>query len=82
MPSIVKLKGSETSVTSATDLSGAKLVRVYAVNTSVVTLADASSNVIGSFTIPAGRVEYVEKASDDLISANVAVLCTSVSYNT
>lgn len=82
MPSIVKLKGTETSVTSATNLGGARLVRIYASANAQVTLADASSNTIGAFTIPAGRVEYLEKSSDDLISANVAILCTSISYNT
>lgn len=82
MPSIVKLKGSETGVTTATDLNSAQLIRVYAAADALVTITDSDDNTIGSFTIPSGRVEYVEKKPSDQISANTEILCTSIAYNT
>ena len=82
MPSIVKIKATESGVTTATDLGNAQLIRVYASADSLVTLADSEDAEIGSFTIPAGRVEYVEKRPSDKISANTEILCTPIAYNT
>jgi hypothetical protein len=82
MPSIVKLKGSEIGVTTATNLNSAQLIRVYAATDALVTITDSDDNAIGSFTVPSGRVEYVEKEPSDQISANTEILCTSIAYNT
>lgn len=81
MPSIVKVLGSEVSIDSANTVGDAKLVRVYAPADTLVTIEDSDTNVVGTMTIPSGRVEYVEKRTTDTISANNAVLCVPVSYN-
>jgi len=83
MPSIIKLKGTETGVTSATTLNNAQLIRVYATANSSITITNVVANTaIGSFTVPGGRVEYVEKSANDTIESDVEVLCTPISYNT
>lgn len=83
MPSIIKIKGTETAVTSATTLNNAQLIRVYASANASITMTDTAANTaIGSFTIPEGRIEYVEKKPLDTIESDVEVLCTPVSYNT
>lgn len=82
MPSIVKVKGSETGVTAATDMNSAQLIRVYAATDALVTITDSDDATVGFFTIPTGRVEYVEKKPSDQISANTEILCTPIAYNT
>jgi hypothetical protein len=82
MPSIVKVLGPEVSIDSANTVSDSKLVRLYAPEDTLVTIEDSDTNVVGTMTIPSGRVEYVEKRTTDTIAANNAVLCVPVSYNT
>jgi hypothetical protein len=75
MPSIIKVLGDEVDITSANTVSDARLVRVYATNVATITVGS-----VGSFTMPAGSVQYVEKASTDTLTAsNTAVAC-AVSY--
>lgn len=83
MPSIIKLKGTETGVTSATTLDNAQLIRVYATANASITITDVAANTaIGSFTVPEGRIEYVEKKAADTIESDVEVLCTPIAHNT
>lgn len=81
MPSIVKPLSTEVSVTTANTVSGATLVRAYAATEAVVTIADDQAAVRGTFTVPAGRVEYIEKFATDTIASTAALLCTSIAYN-
>lgn len=82
MPSITKVLDSEISVSTANTVYDSKLVRVYATANSILTITDSEANTVGTLTIPAGRVEFVEKATTDTIASNNAVLCVPVSYNT
>jgi hypothetical protein len=78
---IIKPIGEEVSVTTADDLDGARLVRVYAAAISKVTIENPDANtVIGSFTVPAASVTIVEKNKDDTISGTTTLLCVPVSY--
>jgi hypothetical protein len=78
---IIKPLGEELSVTTADDIQGAKLVRVYAAAVSKITIENPeANNVIGSFTVPAGSTTIVEKNRDDTISGTTTLLCVSVSY--
>jgi hypothetical protein len=78
---IIKPLGEELTVTTADDIDGARLVRVYAAVISKVTIESPEANtVIGSFTIPAGSTTIVEKNRDDTISGTTTLLCTPVSY--
>lgn len=79
---ILKLRGVQvTANTTATTLSDASLVRVYAVANSVVTVAN-TGGTIGTFTIPAGFVEIVAKEPTDTIacSPNDSLMCTPLAY--
>ena len=80
MADITKPISAEISVTTANTVFNAKLVRIYAANDALVTVSAANATVIGSFTMPAGDIELVEKNTSDTISANVAVKCCSIGY--
>lgn len=82
MPSIVKPLSFEEEVTTASNVSSASLVRAYAAADAVVQLADSEGTALASFTIPAGRVEYIEKRPTDVIASTSTLLCSSVAYNT
>lgn len=77
---IIKPLAAEISVTAANTVSNSKLVRAYAVASSVLTIRNAEAAVIGSFTVPAGEVVIVEKNKTDTIEGTTALLCTPVSY--
>lgn len=82
MPNILKLKSEEQAITSNTNVNGARLVRIYAPEKSFITVYNmVEHSVIGSFTVPAGATEFVEKEPADVISANTTVYGTSVSFN-
>ena len=76
---IVKPLALQLSVTTANTVSDARLVRVYAASVSLVTIANGVGPV-GSFTVPAGSVTFVEKESTNTIAGSTALLCTPVSY--
>ena len=82
MPSIIKVKGSAVDVTTANTVNNSKLVRIYAAADTTVTVADDAPTTLGTFVMPAGSIEYVEKNPTDTIAADVSVSCTPVSYNT
>lgn len=82
MPSIVKVKDQETSVTSANNINNSQLLRVYASTNTIVTIRKSNNDVVGTFTIPQGRVEYVEKEPTDTIEANSTILCVPIAFNT
>ena len=78
---IIKPIGEEISVTTADDLDGARLIRVYAAGVSKITIEDPEANtVIGSFTVPAASVTIVEKNKTDTIEGTTTLLCTPISY--
>lgn len=77
---LIKVTGSEISVTTANTVSGSNLVRAYAVANTLVTVALANTTTIGTFTMPAGSVELIVKDYTDTISANAALLCAPVAW--
>ena len=78
---IIKPIGEEVSVTTADDIDGARLVRVYAASTSKITISSVEANtVVGSFTVPSESVTIVEKNSADTVAGSTVLLCTPVSY--
>ena len=80
---ILSLRGTEvTANATPSNIGLASVVRVYATANSTVTVADASTAIIGSFTIPAGFVEIVAKNPTDTIVCSPAdtLRCTSVAY--
>ena len=56
------------------------VVRVYAAANSLVEIRDTANNLVGSFTMPGGRVEIIEKERTDVLSANADIFCTGIAY--
>lgn len=77
---IIKVKGSAVDVTTASNVSSATLVRCFAATAATVTIADSSANTLGTFKMPAGGVEIIEKAATDTIASTATLSCTPVSY--
>jgi hypothetical protein len=78
---ILKLTKPEVEISTAIDtVHDSVLFRVFAPDTSKVTISDSANTVIGSMTIPAGFVEIIEKRPSDRVSAVPPVLCTPVAY--
>ena len=73
-----------TSVGTATSFGGATVVRLVNTDTQArkVTLLEEQSGAgIGSMTMPAGSVEYLEKKSTEVVlAADAKVLGTKVGY--
>jgi len=81
MPDIVKLVGSEISLSTANTVSLATVVRIYNNSTvSVLTVKNAAATQLGNTTIIAGGLIYLSKQSTDTITSSVAVLATPVAY--
>lgn len=81
MSRIIKPLDLEISVATDDDVNSARLVRIFATSLSVITVTDPTANtVIGSFTMPANSVEYLEKEKAHTISSTAAVKCAPVSY--
>tara|TARA_Y100000356_G_C11093618_1_gene200581 strand:+ start:288 stop:557 length:270 start_codon:yes stop_codon:yes gene_type:complete len=73
-----------TTVGAATSFGGAQVVRLVNTDSSahkVTVLEEQSGAGIGSMTMPAGTVEYLEKKSTDVVlAASGNVLGTKVGY--
>lgn len=80
MPGIIKVKGSAVDVTTASNVSSATLVRCFAASAATVTIANSDTDTLGTFKMPAGGVEYVEKEPSDTIASSATLSCTPVSY--
>lgn len=65
----IKLRGSELSITSANTVGGSKFVRVYAANTAaqVLTVTNATANVLGTCTVGPGSETFIIKEPTDLL---------------
>jgi len=78
---IVKPLALETTVTTGDDLDGARLVRIFAPALSIVTVRDPESNTaIGSFTMPANDVLFLEKERAYTVEGTTSLKCVPVSY--
>lgn len=79
----LKLKGSELSITSANTVGGAKFVRIYAANTAaqVLTVTNATANVMGTCTVGPGSETLIIKEPTDLVTLATG-LAVAVAYET
>ena len=77
---IIKVKGSAVDVTTANTVGSAKLVRCFAAAAATVTITDSDDTTLGTFKMPAGGVEYIEKETTDKIASTSTLSCTAVSY--
>ena len=76
----VKLKGTESNLATATNLSFAILVRVVNNSSSIqlVTLRNAGGTTLGTFTMTANSVELVKKTSTDTLQGAATTLAVKV----
>ena len=83
---MIKVKGLETAAPTSTgasiNLGSATMIRVYNSGSTirVVTLQTAAGDAdIGSFSLAAGAVEYVDKNNtDEIWAAHAEILLTSI----
>lgn len=79
---IIKVLAAETTLTSATNVSTATVVRVLNTSTAaVVTRKDSTGATIGSFTMAANEVAYVEKEPTDTLEGGAEFKAVKVAYS-
>jgi len=83
MASVVKLLGPEVNLASATNVSFAKLVRVLNNKASVqiITHQNAAGGVLGTVTLAANEVAYIQKAPTDKLLGVATSLAVSVAFS-
>jgi hypothetical protein len=83
MASTIKLLGSEINLASASNVGFAKVVRVLNNKASVQLITRASSvgEVLGTVTLAAGEVAYIEKAPSDTLLGVATSLAVGVAYS-
>ena len=79
---VLRLLGSEAGLASASNVGGAKLVRVLNNKTSVqvITQKAAGGATLATVTLAAGEVAYIAKASDDTLTGAATSLAVSVAF--
>jgi len=79
---IVKVLASETDLTAATNVGLASVVRVNNTGSAAeLTRKDSSGNTIGTVTIAANEVIYLEKESSDTLEGGAAFKAVKVAYS-
>jgi len=78
----LKVLAAETTLTAATNVDLATVVRVLNTSTAaVVTRKDVDSATIGTFTMTANEVAYVEKEPTDTLEGGAAFKAVKVAYS-
>ena len=80
---IVKVLAAETDLTTATNVSLATVVRLVNNQSAidVVTRKNSGGDTIGSFTLTANSVTFVEKDATDTLEGGGSILAAKVAYN-
>ena len=82
MAEIVKLLGSEIALSTANTVGTASVVRIYNNTAGAVLITRAASgSTVGTLTMGAGEIIYLQKASSDTLASNAAVRAVSVAFN-
>tara|TARA_B110000285_G_C14976373_1_gene539180 strand:+ start:735 stop:983 length:249 start_codon:yes stop_codon:yes gene_type:complete len=81
---IIKVKGNAQDVTTADNVTLSRYVRVFAAAAQTVTVTTANTELssTGTFKMPAGGVEVVEKQPTDTITSSGTLSCTPVAIRT
>jgi hypothetical protein len=81
MASVTKLLGSETDLTSATNVGFAKLLRVYnSGSAAAVTQKNAGGTTLATVTLAAGEILHIQKAPSDTLEGGAAFKVVSVAF--
>lgn len=81
MPSILKLQGSEASVTAASNINSATVVRVFNATTAgiLVTQKNVGGDTLATVTAGPG-VTFIKKLPTDTLTAASTLLMVSVAH--
>ncbi len=79
---VLKIRGSEGNLASASNVGFASLVRVLNNKTSVqvITQKNAGGTTLGTVTLAAGEVAYISKKGDDTLTGAATSLAVSVAF--
>lgn len=80
---LIKLLGSETTLTSATNVNKATVVRLHNTGSStLITLKNAEDTpvTLGTFTLAGGEIAYVEKDPTDTLEGGAGIKAVKVAY--
>jgi hypothetical protein len=79
---LIKVLASETDLTSATNVGTATVVRVLNTGSAdVVTRKDSSGTTIGTLTLAANEVAYLEKEPSDTLEGGAAFKAVKIAYS-
>jgi hypothetical protein len=81
---LIKPISTEISLSTANTVSDARVVRVFnnTGGTVLITRTSAAAIVIGTCSLQANSVHFIEKNPSDTLTAAAAVLATSIAYTT
>mgnify|MGYP001099357708 CR=1 FL=1 len=79
---VIKLNGSEAGIASASNVGFAKLVRVLNNKTSVqvITHKNAGGTTLGTVTLAAAEIAYIQKAPSDTLTGAATSLAVNVNF--
>lgn len=80
MTALVKILGTEIALSTANTVGTASVVRVYNNTANPVLVTRANGSTIGTATLAAGEIVYLQKAPADTLAANAAVRAVSVAF--
>ena len=82
MAQVIRVLGSEGNLSSASNVGFAKLVRVLNNKTSVqvITQKNAGGTTLGTVTLKAGEIAYIQKAPTDTLTGVATSLAVSVAF--
>ena len=83
MASVLKILGSEGNLSSASNVGFAKLVRVLnnKASVQVITQKNAGGTTLGTVTLAAGEIAYIQKAPSDTLTGVATTLAVSVAFS-
>ena len=79
---VLRILGSEGNLSSASNVGFAKLVRVLnnKASVQVITQKNVGGTTLGTVTLAAGEVAYIQKAPDDTLTGVATSLAVSVAF--
>jgi hypothetical protein len=82
MAQVLRILGSEGNLGSASNVGFAKLVRVLnnKATVQVITQKNAGGTTLGTVTLAAGEIAYIQKAPDDTLTGIATSLAVSVAF--
>lgn len=79
---LIKVLGSETNLASATNVGLATVVRILNTDSSaLVTRKNSEGTTIGTLTILAGEIAYLEKDPTDTLEGGSTVKAVKIAYS-